>query len=162
VCQAIEQVRPLHANLKWPNDVVLNGRKAGGILVETTLQGQQLDYAIVGLGLNVNWSPAPTEVDFPATSLSTESGQTLDRLELLRAILMRMEALYPNLTRPALYHDWRARLLWLGEPIAVRTTEGELRGQAQNVDDDGTLVLLLDTGETRRVTAGDVRLRRGA
>lgn len=160
VCDAIEQLTGQRPGLKWPNDILLSGRKLGGILVEGALRGEALDYAVLGIGLNISWSPPPEAVEYAATHLQAETGEPIDRLKLLRAILARMEARYPALTAPSLLADWQARLLLMGEPIVIRTAEGDLRGQAQSVDDDGALLVRLDTGELRRVLAGDVRLRR--
>lgn len=160
VCDAIEQLTGQRPGLKWPNDILLSGRKLGGILVEGALRGEGLDYAVLGIGLNISWSPPPEAVEYAATHLQAETGEPIDRLKLLRAILARMEARYPALTAPSLLADWQARLLLMGEPIVIRTAEGDLRGQAQSVDDDGALLVRLDTGELRRVLAGDVHLRR--
>ena len=160
VCEAIEQLTGLRAGLKWPNDILLSGRKLGGILVEGALRGEALDYAVVGLGLNISWSPPPEDVDYAATHLLAETGEPIDRLKLLRSVLANLEGRYPNLADASLLADWQARLLLMGEPIVIRAAEGDLRGQAQSVDEDGALMVRLDTGELRRVVAGDVRLRR--
>lgn len=158
-CEAIEQITFLPARLKWPNDVLLSGKKVAGILLETTLQGDRLDYAILGLGMNVSFTPAPADVDFPATSLQAESGIAVDRLQLLRAILARLEARYAALLETSLYDDWRARLALMNEPLVVRTPGGEHLGRAVSVDSSGALLFQLDSGETQRLLAGDVRLR---
>jgi BirA family transcriptional regulator, biotin operon repressor / biotin---[acetyl-CoA-carboxylase] ligase len=160
VCEAIEQTTGLRAGLKWPNDVLLSGRKLGGILVEGALRGEALDYAVLGIGLNVSWSPPPSEVDYAATHLLAEIGEPPDRLKLLRAMLTCLEARYPSLADPGLLADWQARLLLMGEPIVIHTPQGDLRGLAQSVDEAGALIVRLDTGEIRQVLAGDVRLRR--
>lgn len=156
-CEAIEQTTTVRAELKWPNDILLSGKKAGGILVEGAFNGEALDYAVLGLGLNVSWSPEA--VDFPATNVQAECGQTIDRAQLLRALLTRLETWAAALTAPALFEAWRARLVWLGQPIVIHTPEGELPGQAEDVDDDGALRVRLASGEMRRVLAGDVHLR---
>jgi BirA family biotin operon repressor/biotin-[acetyl-CoA-carboxylase] ligase len=111
----------------------------------------------LGLGLNVSWSPEG--VDFPATDLQAECGQTIDRARLLRALLARMEMWYAALTTAALFDTWRARLVWLGQPIVIRAPEGELHGHAEDVEEDGALRVRLTSGEARRVLAGDVHLR---
>jgi BirA family biotin operon repressor/biotin-[acetyl-CoA-carboxylase] ligase len=175
VCEAIEQTAGVRATLKWPNDILLAGQKTGGILVEAITKadasgeeapaaaaGEQLEYAILGIGINVDAAPAPGEVDFPATTLAAQAGRPIDRLRLLRAILQRLEERIPAVIaadpRP-LHADWAARLAWLGEPVVARTPNGEYAGQAESTDLDGALVVRLDTGERVRVLAGDVRLR---
>ncbi len=168
VCEAIEQIAGVRPLLKWPNDILVGGQKAGGILVEavTATDGPavgQLEFAVVGIGLNVDEAPAPDQVDFPATALATQAGQPIDRLRLLRAILQRLEARYPALLAAdphPLHADWAARLAWLGEPVVARTPNGDVAGQAEDADLDGALVVRLDSGERVRLLAGDVRLRR--
>lgn len=165
VCEAIEQIAGVRALLKWPNDVLLAGQKAGGILVESATEagsGGRLEFAIVGIGINVAEAPPPGEVDFPATAVETQAGHPIDRLSLLRAILQRLEARYPAITAPdarTLHDAWAARLVWLGQAVLVYTTAGDYAGQAESTDPDGALVIRLDTGERVRVLAGDVRLR---
>jgi BirA family transcriptional regulator, biotin operon repressor / biotin---[acetyl-CoA-carboxylase] ligase len=161
VCQAVEQVTALQPELKWPNDVLLSGKKVAGLLLETALRGDQLDYAVLGLGLNVNFAPPPEEVDFPATSLQAEARTKLDRQPLLRAILEQLEALYPLVGAPnqALYRAWSARLALIGEPIVVRTTEGDQTGLMEGVTPDGALLLKQPNGQMLKLLAGDVRLR---
>jgi biotin-(acetyl-CoA carboxylase) ligase len=103
-------------------------------------------------------------VDFPATSLDSEAGRSVDRLRLLRAILERLEAYYPLLAQGAmqLHGQWAARLAWLGESVVVHSPGGDFAGRAEAVDVDGALVIRLDSGATVRVVAGDVRLRLAA
>ncbi|MGH2523608.1 MAG: biotin--[acetyl-CoA-carboxylase] ligase, partial [Anaerolineales bacterium] len=161
-CEAIEAACRLRAVLKWPNDVLIAGRKVGGILVETALKGDELDYAVLGLGINVSWAPSPEAVDFPATCLLAEAGHEVDRLSLLRAILTQLEARYPMLATtgdPSLLADWRARLALMGEPIVLHTESGAHAGRAEDVDSAGALIVRLESGEMLRVLAGEVRLR---
>ncbi|MBF8285658.1 MAG: Biotin--[acetyl-CoA-carboxylase] ligase [Anaerolineales bacterium] len=158
-CEAIEQTTGLRAELKWPNDVLIAGKKVAGILSESAVLGDQLEYAVLGLGLNVSFAPLAAEVDFPATSLQAEAGREVDRLKLLRAILTGLEAHYPFLMDERLYQNWRARLAMMGRPALAHTESGAHRGRAEGVDADGALIFRLDSGEALRLTAGDVRLR---
>ncbi len=160
-CQAIEQTTPLHAMLKWPNDVLIAGKKVGGLLLETALKGSRLDYAILGLGLNVSFVPPPEAVEFPATGLEAEAETTVDRAQLLHALLENLERLYPRLWSEdkTLYHAWRTRLTMMGEPIVIRTAEGERTGRLEGVTPEGALVLRQATGEALTLLAADVRLR---
>jgi BirA family biotin operon repressor/biotin-[acetyl-CoA-carboxylase] ligase len=165
VCDALEQVAGVPAALKWPNDILVAGRKAAGILVDCVSQpagSQDVDYAVLGIGINIDQAPPPGEVDFPATALAEHATRPVDRLLLLRAILQRLEARYPAVAAAdplPLHAEWAARLVWLGLPVVVRTAQNELSGQAEAADTDGALVVRLDTGERVRVLAGDVRLR---
>ena len=171
VCEAIEQVCGVPAALKWPNDILVGGRKAGGILLEAVSGGgpdvtpddERLEFAILGIGLNIEQAPPPDEVDFPATALQLEAGRVVDRLKLLRAILQRLEAHYPRLAASeagGLRDEWAARLAWMGEPVVAHTPEGDYDGLAEATDVDGALIVQLASGERVRVRAGDVQLRR--
>ena len=164
VCEAVEQLCGLPAMLKWPNDILVGGRKAGGILVEAAATADALEYALLGIGLNVASAPPADAVDFPATSLEAEAGRPLDRLALLRAILERLEAHYPLLAEGGahLHGQWAARLAWLGESVVAHTSGGDFAGRAEGTDADGALVVRLDSGAAVRVVAGDVRLRLAA
>ena len=163
VSEAVEQVTGLPAALKWPNDVLVGGKKTGGILAEAAASAvdEHLEYALLGVGLNVASAPPAAEVNFPATSLEAETGGPLDRLRLLRVILERLEAHYPLLEAGAadLHGQWAAHLAWLGESVIAQTPGGEYAGRAERADVDGALVVRLDSGATVRVVAGDVRLR---
>jgi BirA family biotin operon repressor/biotin-[acetyl-CoA-carboxylase] ligase len=160
VCEAIEQAAGLPAMLKWPNDVLIGDKKAGGILAEAAT-GETLEYALLGIGLNISSAPPPDLVDFPASSLEAEAGRPIDRLPVLRAILERLEAHYTLLAADSarLHTAWSARLAWLGENVVARTPDGEISGRAERTDADGALVVRLDTGAAVRVLAGDVKLR---
>jgi BirA family biotin operon repressor/biotin-[acetyl-CoA-carboxylase] ligase len=159
VCEAAERVAGLRADLKWPNDVLIGGRKVAGILVESAFRGDALEYAVVGLGINVSWAPEPGTVDFPATSLEAEAGRPVDRLNLLRAVLGALEARYEGLAGEQLFADWRARLALLGEPVELLTEAGTLAGIAEDVAPDGALIIRTAAGARQHVLAGEVRLR---
>ena len=95
VARSIETVTGLKPQLKWPNDVFVNGKKVCGILIESEVQGDKVNYAILGIGINVNLSPA----DFPeippdATSLSEETGYEISRLDIIRQLLLETDRLY--------------------------------------------------------------------
>lgn len=160
VCDALYQVAHVRADLKWPNDVLISGRKLGGILVETALRGDVLDYAVLGVGINISWSPAPGEVSFPATHLLAESGRSLNRPEVLRAILVQLESHYPTLQTDELWVNWQTRLTLMNAPIRVETAHGVITGQATGVTPAGALLVHDDhTQTTQTIYAGDVHLR---
>ncbi len=160
VCEALEAVAGVRPALKWPNDILLGERKAGGILVESGLAGERLEYAVLGIGLNVSAAPPPEQVEFPATALEVESGRVVDRLTLLAAILDALAAHYDGLAEgTALQAAWQARLAWLGQTVVARTAAGEVTGLAEGVDADGALLVRLASGEQQRLLAADVRLR---
>ena len=166
---AVEDAAGLKAALKWPNDLVISStlpearggwRKLGGILTETDLTGECLAFVVVGIGINVN-VPADDlpAVDPHATSVLAETGEPVDRTELLRALLSGVEARYRRLRRGVSPHrEWSERLATLGKAVTAQTPEGKLHGVAEGVDPNGALLLRTDDGALRRLMAGDVSL----
>jgi BirA family biotin operon repressor/biotin-[acetyl-CoA-carboxylase] ligase len=156
--QAIEHSTGLAVRFKWPNDILLGGKKAGGILIETSLSGDELAYAVIGIGLNVNLDVD----DFPdiaatATSLSAELGQEVSRLEVLRSLVSFMDREYLLLLKgESPVSRWAARLLQIGEEVEVDTPWGRETGQLLGVDAQGTLLLRRGDGTEARITMGDV------
>ncbi len=164
--EAIAGVTGLPAAVKWPNDVVLGNRKAGGILTELGISGQRLEYAVVGMGLNVNVDfaaasePALAALSATATSLRQELGREVSRLELLWALLEGIEARYLRLRAGWLPHEeWAAHLATIGREVRVSTPQEQVDGRAEGVDADGALLLRTPDGSLRRILAGDVTLR---
>jgi len=164
VVDAIEVLTGLPAGLKWPNDVFIRDKKAGGILTESGTTGGRLDYVVVGMGLNVNLAvSALPELRDMATSLSQELGREVSRLELLWEILEGIEVRYKSLRRGESPHEeWAARLVNLACQVQVTTAHGVLAGWAEGVDADGALVLRTTDGQRKRILAGDVTLRGSA
>jgi BirA family biotin operon repressor/biotin-[acetyl-CoA-carboxylase] ligase len=159
---AIEGQTGRRAGLKWPNDIVIAGAKAGGILTEIELEGAQVQFAVVGIGLNVNLDPAllPADLAMPATSLSHEMGAEVARLPLLWTLLQRIEERYAALQAGRSPHvEWAGRLDTLGKPVTVAGSGPALAGVAEGVDADGALLVRLADGRLERVLAGDVSLR---
>jgi BirA family transcriptional regulator, biotin operon repressor / biotin---[acetyl-CoA-carboxylase] ligase len=145
--------------IKWPNDLVTSdGRKLGGMLLETALDGARLSEAVIGIGLNVNWRRAemPPEIAERATSLADLTGAEVDRVALLGALLAALDAEVAALERGVSPLERYRRLSWLdGRSVRVdlgdRTVEGTVRG----VEADGSLRLLTPTG-TLDISHGEV------
>lgn len=161
ICEAITGTTGLAPAVKWPNDVLLRGRKVCGILTELGLKGPRLAYAVVGMGININVDFSEVgELAHTATSLAQELGHEVSRLELLRAILVGIDKRYARLRAGENPHaEWAARLATLGQRVVVTTPSEQLRGIAVGVDDDGALFLRDENGRLRRILAGDVTLR---
>jgi BirA family biotin operon repressor/biotin-[acetyl-CoA-carboxylase] ligase len=161
IADAIEALTGLTAGLKWPNDIFIHGKKAGGILTESGTRGGHLDYVVVGMGLNVNLAvSALPELRGIATSLSEELGREVSRLELLWRILREIETRYNSLRRGESPHEeWAARLINLGRQVQVTMPCGVLVGWAEGVDADGALILRIPDGQRKRILVGDVTLR---
>jgi BirA family biotin operon repressor/biotin-[acetyl-CoA-carboxylase] ligase len=160
VAEAVERVTGLRATVKWPNDVLLSGKKVAGILIESELAGDEVRFALVGPGINVNLDVSRfEELRDIATSLAAESGRSVSREELLAAFLLRLEQLYlaPPEAEDA-YRLWKARLDTLGRQVRVSFGEQVEQGLAEDAADDGSLILRRRDGSTVRIEAGDVTL----
>jgi BirA family biotin operon repressor/biotin-[acetyl-CoA-carboxylase] ligase len=164
VADAIEGLTGLPVDLKWPNDIFIRGKKAGGILTESGTTGGCLDHVVVGMGLNVNLAVSTLpELRGIATSLSEELGREVSRLELLWKILRGIETRYNSLRRGESPHEeWATRLINLGRQVQVTTPHEVLAGWAEEVDADGALILHTPDGQRQRVLAGDVTLQDSA
>jgi BirA family biotin operon repressor/biotin-[acetyl-CoA-carboxylase] ligase len=159
---AVTRVTGLQPELKWPNDLMLNGKKLAGILTELACDpdGTHLSWVVVGLGLNVNQDfDAWPELAETATSLKLALGRPVPRLPLLQAFLTEVEMRYEALRAGySPQPEWAARLATLGRVVTVTGYEGTVQGIAEGVDETGALLLRLPDGSQRRVLTGDVSL----
>jgi BirA family biotin operon repressor/biotin-[acetyl-CoA-carboxylase] ligase len=157
---AVSDLTTLAVDLKWPNDLLVGGRKLAGLLTESAIQGQRLEFVVVGLGLNANTDlgHAPPLMA-PATSLWQELGQRVDRLALLVAYLDGVARRYARLDQQSPYDEWASRLVTLGQHVTVHLDDQTLSGLAQGVDADGALLLRIAPGTVQRLFAADVSLR---
>ncbi len=159
---AIREVAGLEVALKWPNDlIVVRGeewRKLGGILAEAETSDEGIRFIVVGIGINGNVPPeALSNLSPEATSILAETGREVDRERLLNALLGQVDLRYERLRagwRPLA--EWASRLATLGREVRLVTTEGEWRGTAEGVDEDGALLLRTPDGRRRRILVGDV------
>jgi BirA family biotin operon repressor/biotin-[acetyl-CoA-carboxylase] ligase len=161
VAMAVEESTGISARIKWPNDVLVNDRKLSGILIESELSGQSVKYALVGMGVNVNFDvEEAAEVAGIATSVKRELGHETSREELFAALLNQFEVLYEMAARgPEVLQEWRGRLETLGRQIKI-TFGGHVEdGVAEDVDGDGNLILLRADGSRVAIEAGEVTLR---
>ncbi len=157
---AIEAETGLVGSLKWPNDVLLAGKKTAGVLVTSQIHSGRVASAAVGIGINVNFDPAQVP-DIPpgATSLMVEVGHPVPRVPLVRALLRRLDQLYALLKAGQgvqLLQMWRERLSTIGQRVRVTLPQETLVGMAEEVTPEGGLVLRLDDGVRRVVHAGEV------
>jgi BirA family biotin operon repressor/biotin-[acetyl-CoA-carboxylase] ligase len=178
--EAIEQMTGLRPVLKWPNDLLLDGRKLGGMLTELRLTGERIEYAVLGIGINVNlefdershsipmermttddseWSSVVRRSSLvnTAASLSMALGRPVERLPLLVAILARCEAWYDRLLAgESPRAAWAARLDTLGRGVSVTLPVGTLCGNATGINAEGALLVRDDDGQVHTIWAGDV------
>ena len=160
---AVESVADLACPLKWPNDLVVGERKVGGILVETSFLGDALEYAVVGIGLNVNLDVGLyPEIAETATSLARELGTEVDRIAVARELLRQLDRRYARLGRglgEEVYREWRRRLGTLGRQVVVVDHRGEAEAVlAEDVAPDGALIARRADGSRRMLRLGEVSL----
>ncbi|MEQ6000059.1 biotin--[acetyl-CoA-carboxylase] ligase [Bacillus amyloliquefaciens] len=162
VVQAIEAFTGVQPAIKWPNDLMIHGKKAVGILTELQAEEDRVRSVILGIGINVNQQ----ETDFPgelqdiATSLSMEAGEKIDRAGLIQEILLTFEKRYQDYLK----HGFKPiKLLWesyavgLGNELRARTLQGTFYGKSLGIDDEG--VLLLETKDgIKKIYSADIEL----
>jgi BirA family biotin operon repressor/biotin-[acetyl-CoA-carboxylase] ligase len=159
--EALEGAAGLTCRIKWPNDVLVGGRKIAGVLTEATLAGAAVKYALVGIGVNVNLDAAAVpEIADTATSVRRELGRDVSREEVLAALLSAFEARYRDAQEgDAAFRAWRSRLDTLGRRVRATMGERVEEGIAEDVDAQGSLLIRRDDGSLAIVEAGDVTLR---
>ncbi len=152
----------LEARLKWPNDVLAGGRKAGGILAEATSGADGLESIVVGIGVNLAVRPTdlPADVAATVTCVAEELARAVDRLEVAAAVLARLSVWYHALARDgprAVQSAWRELAVpWWGRAVEAESGGRRVRGIARDLDEDGALVLELADGTRARLHSGEV------
>ncbi|OQX87535.1 MAG: biotin--[acetyl-CoA-carboxylase] ligase [Candidatus Omnitrophica bacterium 4484_70.2] len=155
--QGIKEKTLMDCFLKWPNDILLQGRKVGGVISEINLVEGKIDFLILGVGVNVN----TPEDDLPegAVSLFSHTGQKFSCVEILRRILEKIEYFYGLLKGEgidSILEEWRRKLSYVGELVKVKTLHGEISGQIVGIDKGGYLLLRRETGFIERIYSGDL------
>jgi BirA family transcriptional regulator, biotin operon repressor / biotin---[acetyl-CoA-carboxylase] ligase len=160
VVDAVREVAGLAGALKWPNDVLLDGRKVAGILTEMEAEVERVHFVIAGIGVNVNAADFPPDLAGKATSLRLAGGQPVDRAAFAAGLLAALEGRYRRFLAAgfaAMRSEWEACSALTGKEVRVTAPEGEVAGRVLGVDDDGALRLAGPRGELR-VVAGEVTL----
>jgi len=156
------RTRHLTPQIKWPNDVLVTGCKVAGILVESVWSGEDVDCAVIGIGINVLKGSVPPAdlLQFPATCLEDELGYSPDRVEILFDILSVLIGMRSQLGTDEFLNKWQGSLAFFGEQVQVEVgSEPPITGQISGLESDGSLRLLNEHGESVTVRFGDVRLR---
>jgi BirA family transcriptional regulator, biotin operon repressor / biotin---[acetyl-CoA-carboxylase] ligase len=162
---AIRGESGIQASIKWPNDLMVSGRKIGGILTEVKTDPDRITLAIIGIGLNVNIGTAefPEEIRALATSLKAETGRRFPRGGIIVHILKEIEYWCEVLKKDGripLLEEWKRLSSTLGKEVRVATASGTIQGTAEDIDDEGMLIVRLSSGEEKRISAGDVTVLR--
>jgi BirA family biotin operon repressor/biotin-[acetyl-CoA-carboxylase] ligase len=161
VADAIDSVNGLSSTCKWPNDVLINGKKVCGMLLEAVSGGEMIEKVVLGIGINVNQVEFPEELRHKATSLSLESGIDVDRIRLLQSVLEECEHRYEQLAQfppMQLLNEWKLKALLFGKKITVLESEFSYNATAIDLAEDGSLIIKTEDGTTKSIFAGDVSL----
>jgi BirA family transcriptional regulator, biotin operon repressor / biotin---[acetyl-CoA-carboxylase] ligase len=163
LCRAIQAHIPHQVGIKWPNDLLINGRKISGILLESSAEDERLNYVIAGIGISVNLSPEdyPDELRLKSTSLYIEKGQLVEREQLICDILLQLEVmleLYAQQGFAPIRSLWEALTISLHKPIRIQTAKGWVEGVANAIDEMGALRVTLPDGEIIKLYSGDIEL----
>lgn len=164
VARAIRQNCGVDARIKWPNDVMVNGKKLAGILTELRAEADEILLAILGIGIDVNCQREdfPGDVANIATSLELETGNAQDRVALAVQVLTALDECYhAALTNfETVADEWAKICTTLGRQITVTMGQRRIEGFAQALDGDGALLLRRDSGQVERILGGDVIVER--
>ena len=163
VCRAVQRVTGVRPQIKWPNDLVLSGKKICGILTEMSTDLDSIRYIIVGIGINVNTPDFPEDIAATATSLYLESGKSWKRSELIAAIMKRMEQYYEIFLKTAdlsgLKEEYESKLANLGRQVKVLAPKQEYCGICRGITDGGELLVEREDGSISQVMSGEVSVR---
>lgn len=163
VSQAIEECTELNVHIKWPNDILLHGKKVTGILTELQAEADQINSILIGIGMNVNQKieDFPEDLRQIATSLSIEKGEPINRAEVIRVVFHRLEKLYELYLQEGFKPIkllWESYAISIGRRITARTLTGNLHGKAIGITEDGVLELEDDAGEIHFIYSADIEL----
>jgi BirA family biotin operon repressor/biotin-[acetyl-CoA-carboxylase] ligase len=162
---AIRRVTGISVTIKWPNDLMVSGRKIGGILTEMKTTRDRIVSVVVGIGINVNGELGsfPEEIRGMATSVRNETGEVFSRERIIAEILNEMNRWYPFLrvqSREVLLSEWKHLSSTLGKEVRVTTGQETFSGCAESIDNEGLLLLRLPSGELKSISSGDLTILR--
>jgi BirA family biotin operon repressor/biotin-[acetyl-CoA-carboxylase] ligase len=162
VAQSVTEIGGLPARVKWPNDVLVHGRKVAGLLNELDAETERIHYLVLGMGVNLNMRAGqfPEDLRYPATSLLLERGEPVSRRTFTRALLRHLDRLYNQYLREGfepVLTAWREYFDLEGRMVEVDAQTRCVRGRVTGLNADGALLLELADGSVERILAGDVR-----
>ncbi|MBI2868302.1 MAG: biotin--[acetyl-CoA-carboxylase] ligase [Chloroflexi bacterium] len=163
VVRAVRQAAPLEPALNWPNNIIIGGRKAGGVLTEMSCEIDGVNYIVLGIGVNINtpMSLIPEPTRGIATSLAAECGRHVSRVKFVQKLLSEFETLYSEFLKSGfarIREEWKSANCTLGGRVRVTDGEDEIEGEALDIDREGFLLVRKENGDVRRIITGDVTL----
>lgn len=160
ICEAVKEVTELEARIKWPNDILIQNKKVGGILTELDAEMDEVRFLVIGIGLNVNNDKASLIPG--ATSLKEQKKDEINRVEVLQEMLRRIEANYLAFQKDGprvILEKWREHNITLGKRVRVSFHREHIEGEAVDIDIDGALLVRNNSGLVHKFTAGDITLK---
>jgi BirA family biotin operon repressor/biotin-[acetyl-CoA-carboxylase] ligase len=163
--RAIQVETGLKPEIKWPNDILVGGKKVAGILTELSAELDRVKHVILGIGVDVNLSAGefPPELRKVATSLKIESGRAISRPDLAAAILRELDVDYALTCADqfaVIADEWEEQCATIGSNVTIQIGGRRVRGRAESLDDDGALLVRTEHGRLERITGGDVTLEK--
>jgi BirA family biotin operon repressor/biotin-[acetyl-CoA-carboxylase] ligase len=161
--RAIDATTSLRPSIKWPNDLLLSGKKVAGLLNEMSAETEKVNFIVLGIGVNINMNREqfPGDLRHPATSLFLETGEPVRRLDFARALLEALDTLYDSYLLNGygpVREEWLARSDFLGRRVSVTFQDKELQGTAEDIDEEGALLVRSPDSRLKRILAGDVKI----
>jgi BirA family biotin operon repressor/biotin-[acetyl-CoA-carboxylase] ligase len=163
VAELLEHYCPGRIELKWPNDVLVEGRKICGILAQMKTAGEEIDFVVVGIGINVNIQPNcfPEEIREIATSLIFEAGRVIDRKNLISNLYENFEKWYEILLKSGfkdVKNRWLSLAPMIGKNVQIIFQDEKIIGKAMGLNDDGSLIILTKGAKELKISAGDATI----
>lgn len=160
--ESLRELYGIDARVKWPNDILVGGRKIAGLLNELSAETEQIHALVLGIGINVNMvsSQFPDELRYPATSVRIETNELSPRLALVRLLLRKIDLLYAEFLKEGfapLRRRWETLFDLLDRQVEVDLGRRCISGVVGGLEPDGALKLFMPDGSVERVLAGDVR-----
>lgn len=159
IIKAIKKTCGIEAKMKWPNDILIDGRKVCGILTEIKAQPDRVDFLVLGIGINVN--TAPGKLPKEATSLKEKTGSDISRMELLKHVLEEVEKDYIRFSKKgfsSLRGECKKASMVIGQHVKIEEHHRSVEGRAVDIDEKGALTIKLKDGSLKRIFSGDVIL----
>jgi len=160
VAEALKSTHGMEAKIKWPNDVLISGKKVCGIMTEMRTRGNEIDYVILGLGINVNFpvTDLPQDIRETATTLQRECEKDVSTRKLFKTLILELDDMYDKLlSRQSgfILDSWRGKSDTLGQQVRVVTIKESIEGNAVDIDESGALIVRTEDGKMRNIIAGD-------
>jgi BirA family biotin operon repressor/biotin-[acetyl-CoA-carboxylase] ligase len=165
LCRAIRGQTSLQPVIKWPNDILMGGRKVAGVLTEMGAELDHVKHITLGIGIDVNLSASefPAEVRKIATSLRLETGHLVNRVDLAASVLRELDRDYVRVTSgkfESVANEWERQCGTIGRRVTIHVGPRVLTGLAESLDEDGALLLRTEHGHLERIIGGDVTLEK--